>query len=74
MGRAHVGMKISEYTPPIRVIVVVCRDPAYSGSTAYADLGNIYSLYYNTVKKVTTVHKNFQHFHIKSVFIKYSDE
>ena len=27
------------------VVVVVCRDPPYSGSTAYADLGNIYSLY-----------------------------
>ena len=27
------------------LLFVVCRNPAYSGSTAYADLGNIYSLY-----------------------------
>ena len=28
----------------IVVVVVVCRDSAYSGLTAYPELGNIYSL------------------------------
>ena len=50
------------------VVVVVCRDPAYSGSTAYADFGNIYSLYYNTVKKVTTVHKIFSTFTLEAYY------
>ena len=35
----------TNYKLEIVFVVVVCRDPAYSGSTAYADLGNIYSLY-----------------------------
>ena len=26
------------------VVTVVCRDPVYSCSTAYAELGNVYSL------------------------------
>ena len=40
-----IRLAICGFGPWATVVVVVCRDPAYSGSTAYADLGNIYSLY-----------------------------
>ena len=42
------------HSPSLRL--VGCRDPAYSGSTAYADLGNIMFLQFIiTVQFVTTV-------------------
>ena len=42
----------------VRYWLVGCRDPAYSGSTAYADLGNIMLIQFIiTVQFVTTVYQ-----------------
>ena len=52
----HFQKKNNSFTPPrvqgcvkgksicLHIVVAVCRDPAYSGSKAYAELGYIYSL------------------------------
>ena len=55
-SQSPVGILLLLAPPPTFGWLVGCRDPAYSGSTAYADLGNIMFLQFIiTVQFVTTV-------------------